>query len=264
MIIVNQNNSARPRSRNAFTVIELLVALSVIALLIAILLPALSAGRHAARDLRCKANLRSVATEFSVFADAGNNVNRGQSDNGGTDRFEIEDFQESIYRVAEFWPGGDLERQSLSDSSLTMVCPSGPARALTRRAGIPCSEGAVGPAAGISVGFNMRLHRRSTDIDGVQYLRTARLSPKILAFPDVPLVFDVGGEAADLAGHTPYYSAPAVMDDKVADAYESGNHWFPALRHRNKMNVAFVGGHVLSSANVTAEPLWRWSYQPEF
>lgn len=46
--------------RSAFTLTEFLVAIAILALLLAIVMPSLSRARDAARDAACMANLRSV------------------------------------------------------------------------------------------------------------------------------------------------------------------------------------------------------------
>jgi prepilin-type N-terminal cleavage/methylation domain-containing protein len=56
------------KNKKAFTLIELLVVVAIIALLIAILLPALGRARESARRAMCSSNLKQVGTGLNVYA----------------------------------------------------------------------------------------------------------------------------------------------------------------------------------------------------
>ena len=61
------------RRRRAFTLVELLVVIGIIALLVSILLPSLNRAREAARRTKCLSNLRSIGHLVTIYA----NQNKG-------------------------------------------------------------------------------------------------------------------------------------------------------------------------------------------
>ncbi|HEU5396723.1 MAG TPA: prepilin-type N-terminal cleavage/methylation domain-containing protein [Verrucomicrobiae bacterium] len=62
------------KSRPAFTLIELLVVIAIIAILAAILLPALAKAKESGRRAACKSNLHQQGVAFQIYANDNDNL----------------------------------------------------------------------------------------------------------------------------------------------------------------------------------------------
>ncbi|MEI7657441.1 MAG: prepilin-type N-terminal cleavage/methylation domain-containing protein [Phycisphaerae bacterium] len=107
---------AQPRAR-AFSLIELLVVVAVIALLVAIVLPALGSSRETARGVACASNLRQVMAATRVYADQ----HRGLSPAIGVPYASLPNWALAVQ--ASFGGGGETPGDLYAAGSI-LVCPT--------------------------------------------------------------------------------------------------------------------------------------------
>ena len=116
-------DSGTRRGGRGFSIVELLVAVAVIAALTGVLLPALRAARSAAQDTRCLSNLRQIAHAWTLYTiDHTALPPRGPFDWGGVDQYSRVVWQNGLspQRPVNPYIGSELNEKARAE---VFICP---------------------------------------------------------------------------------------------------------------------------------------------
>jgi prepilin-type N-terminal cleavage/methylation domain-containing protein/prepilin-type processing-associated H-X9-DG protein len=233
-----------------FSLIELLVAIGIIAILLAILLPVLSSARHSARRATCLAALQQWSATFQVYL----NDNHGRQPPRG----DVHNISPTNGTPLFWWEllanGRDVSRR--------LFCPE----ATENGNGVPLNafqswgpDAAWNPGGGVrgpffgSYGFNAWLYDDPTSATA----GPLRLPAKDSA--NIPVIFD--------CARMEVYTFDTDARLRFAPKSTGSSGWMQLVaveRHRDAPNVSFVDGH---AETVAIPDLWKlkWSqtFQPQ-
>ena len=261
------------RGPRAFTLVELLVVIGIIALLIAILLPVLARVREQAVTLKCLANLRTCGQAFEMYADEHKGCLPYPLTTLGEQTLWFTAIDQYLSSIANAYRTGVAAQRSYSEYK---QCP------LVNNLyslGDNSGDGGAGGTAQNTTTEDTKSYKMNsclrhfvvaTATAGTTTFSQARVSqvPNSSSF-----VLLGDGISMDITGITPSQTQSGAFDMDV-NGKTLGVASCPVLRHRGACNILFVDGHaesenlpletvtpkVLTGTPATPVPTWQAEY----
>ncbi len=225
------------RSRRAFTLIELLVVIGIIAILIALILPAIRHAQAQARQIQCLSNLRQLAQLQATFT--------SQSDGTLIDYVWQTTWDPNI-AWNSFWIG---RLEKIGGNASVRICPTAKLEE-NKTGGIggttTCWSGANSPAATSITYSGTKYREGSYGYNGWLYTQSTGPGNRSLYFGDTILAVDHQTEVPmyyDAAWVDAWPTAPLPSPPDLKGGNTSMLHRFAFARHGNGINMVWMDGH---------------------
>lgn len=115
----------RSRAPRAFTLVELLVVIGIIALLVSILLPSLNRAREAAKQTKCLSNLKQIGMAFTMYLNENGNWFPAGARTGGHQDHDWVWWQQTYMSDGTMATGGIAPYLHVTPQSYeVLTCPS--------------------------------------------------------------------------------------------------------------------------------------------
>lgn len=220
-----QNSAVRQGKQQGFTLIELLVVIAIIAILAAMLLPALQSARARGVGTQCQSNLKQCMSAINLYS---NDWNGNWILFIGANKSNWAWFSTLLSAKNKYFPGQDTE----SAINMVVSCPS----QKWRNNGM---NGAYGLMAHNSVNWSEEFATFSTPY----WMRIGKMGSKHLIFSD-----SVHTSSGKITGMN--FFRPGEADVKSRGKFVE--------KHAGKNNMVFADGHVESaSLNECAEAYYE-------